>query len=442
MSSNFRFLFIAVLSISTAFAGKPKKGYIDEDDAPGIFNDKVLHEIHINFYQKEIWDELMEDKHIRDSTQETNYRLAEVIVDKVFYDSTGIRLKGQSSFDYSTTPKKSIKIDFDEIDRGVKHQGERKLNLLNVFKDPSFIREKLYFDVMDVMACPIPKSSYAKVYINGKYWGLYMVVQQIDKHYLDDRFDNNEGNLYKGQPQPTMKWEGERVSEYLRRYIKKHDGGGDGYGDLMGLMAAISKPGLHMEDPMAYQIRLDRILNTHDMMKAWAVNNYLVNIDAYNMKLRHNFYLYKNPGSGKFEWITYDGNYAFLAWSRDLPLKNGINFDILYVDPKNEGSLQGHMFQNPYYREEYLDIMYTLVNAAVIDTLQRKAEGYRNLIREAVYEDPHKFFTNEDFEANYAKTLGNPEIEGQFYPGVFAFLFERREAVIRQLQDLGYTFTD
>lgn len=44
-----------------------------------------------------------------------------------------------------------------------------------------------------------PRTSYAKVYINEQYWGLYMLVESVDKTFLKDHFGSkgNDGNLYK-----------------------------------------------------------------------------------------------------------------------------------------------------------------------------------------------------------------------------------------------------
>ena len=45
---------------------------------------------------------------------------------------------------------------------------------------------------------PASRHTYAKLTINGRYRGLFSMVEDVDRRYLHDRFgDADEGNLYK-----------------------------------------------------------------------------------------------------------------------------------------------------------------------------------------------------------------------------------------------------
>ena len=62
------------------------------------------------------------------------------------FDSVGVRLKGNSSGNHPGD-KKSFKIDFNKFITGQDYDGLKKLNFSNGFKDPTFMREKLFFNL-------------------------------------------------------------------------------------------------------------------------------------------------------------------------------------------------------------------------------------------------------------------------------------------------------
>ncbi|HAA00679.1 MAG TPA: spore coat protein CotH, partial [Flavobacteriales bacterium] len=114
-------------------------------------------------------------------------------------DSVGVRLRGNSSYGHPGN-KKPIQLDFNEFVSGQKLDGLKKLNLNNSFLDPTQIREKLFLDVLNNMGLPSPRSTYVRVYFNGTYIGLYKGIETVNKEFLDRRFGNSNGNLYRCEP--------------------------------------------------------------------------------------------------------------------------------------------------------------------------------------------------------------------------------------------------
>ena len=92
-------------------------------------------------------------------------------------DSVGVRLKGNSSY-FHPGVKKSFKIDFNKFIPGQNYDGLKKLNFSNGFKDPTCMREKLFFDACLDAGVPAPRASFANVTFNGEAWGFYTVVEQ------------------------------------------------------------------------------------------------------------------------------------------------------------------------------------------------------------------------------------------------------------------------
>ena len=111
-------------------------------------------------------------------------------------DSVGVRLKGNSSYSHPGV-KKSFKIDFNKYISGQNYDGLKKLNFSNGFKDPTCMREKLFFDACRRSRRARTSRQFANVTFNGEAWGFYTVVEQIDDQFLDWAIEEDSGNLFK-----------------------------------------------------------------------------------------------------------------------------------------------------------------------------------------------------------------------------------------------------
>ena len=65
--------------------------------------------------------------------------------------------------------------------------GYKTLKLSNVFRDPSFLREVMSYEIGGNYM-PASKANYAKVYVNGLYLGLYNNTESVDKIFLKKYF--------------------------------------------------------------------------------------------------------------------------------------------------------------------------------------------------------------------------------------------------------------
>lgn len=96
------------------------------------------------------------------------------------------------------TGKCSMKIDFDRVDPGARFYGLKKLNFHSMDRDPSMLRDRLGYALFREFGVAAPRAMHARLMINGKLEGLYVVVEQIDGRFTDSRFtEGGDGNLYK-----------------------------------------------------------------------------------------------------------------------------------------------------------------------------------------------------------------------------------------------------
>lgn len=398
-----------------------------------LFDDTIVHEINIYFDQPKYWDSLVHHKTQENLFEKKTYLIADVVIDGKNCYNIGVKIKGESSYNHYPSKKKSLKINFDKFIKGQEYQGFEEINLNNNFKDPTFMREKLYLDFLHDVGVPSQKNAYAKVFINNQYWGLYLMVEDIDKKFLKKHFGNKKGTLVKGEPKAYLDWHGKDWNSYIKKYKIKNADKENSIEQLIPLMDIINN--FHGSDEL-FMTALERIFNIKSCLKAWAVNNVLVNIDAYNLYYPHNFYLYFNSNTNKFEWINFDGNYSFGAWSPVFTLEQMEALDIYYVkeDSKRNPLATKLLKENIVSKEIYKSIIKEdVLGVFVPKKINKKIETLKQLISESVYADSLKMYSNREFDTNIEQAIGDIKDPGAFIPGLKPFIKKRRASIDQQL---------
>ena len=404
-----------------------------------IFDQTGIHNIHISFSQENFWDSLMIYKEEGDISGDYKYMPAQVNFDGEIIDSTGVRLKGNSSF-WTEGMKKSIKLKFNKYISGQKLDGLKKINLNNNFNDPTLMREKLFLDILQKNDVYAPRCTYSKVYINNVYWGLYTIVDHVDKVFLLSNFNDKSGNLFKGDKEPWLTCANlayhQDAMEYRNCYTLETNEEINDWSDLENLIDIINNT-----PASNYTNILNSVLNTNSFINAWAANIVFVNVDSY-VETGHNYYIYHNPISDKFAWITWDVNESFGLWNVGMPLEQLYNLDIFYLpeNPMFERPLSYFMLQDSVFRKEYTNRLFHLVcNEFNPDNLYPKIDSLYNLIKDDVYLDTNKILSNQDFENNINNDVFIQGYPG-WVPGLKNFIQDRHNILINQLSELGYNF--
>ncbi len=133
-----------------------------EDSSNVIFDDSKVHEYTLTFYDTDYATKL-EANYFNDA----GYLPAKFSDGTITLDSVGVRYKGNSSYNAaSSSPKKPLKIKFNEFISGQKYYGIKVLNFSNGYGDPTFLREKIAYDISSKYI-PSPRSSFAAITIGS-----------------------------------------------------------------------------------------------------------------------------------------------------------------------------------------------------------------------------------------------------------------------------------
>ncbi|MGE7606439.1 CotH kinase family protein [Peribacillus frigoritolerans] len=242
---------------------------------------------------------------ILDNPSEKEIVNADVTIDGETVKNVGFRTKGNLSLNsvvqMGDSNRYSWKIDFDYYQEDQDLHGLKKLALNNNYSDPTYMREYLSYELMDKMGIATPGHSYMYVTINGKEWGLYLGVEAIEETFLNTNFTDGTGDLY--YPDGTgsdLKWISEDIDDYTGLNLKTND-----HSDQSAM--------IKMLDSINNGGNMEEVLDVDEMLRYFAANTALVNLDHYQGDKKHNYYLYEE--NGVFSILPWDYNMSFGGYS-------------------------------------------------------------------------------------------------------------------------------
>jgi hypothetical protein len=322
-----------------------------------------------------------------------------ISINGIQFDSVGIKYKGNSSYNPNQV-KNPFHIELDTY-KDQNYQGFSDIKLGNAFKDPSFLREVLSYEIVrNYMAAP--RSNYANVYVNNSLIGLYSNSESIGKKFIVNHFGSNENSFFKCNPIngagpgsslfPNLVYLGEDSSLYYSRYELQSD---QGWFDLINLCDTLSN----------HTSEIENILNVNEALWMLAFDNVLVNLDSYIGGFSQNYYLYKDDYN-RFRPIVWDLNESFGTFSMtgtsnlNTTTQKQQMTHLLHASDNGWPLIQ-KLLSIPMYKRMYVAHMRTILaenftnNSYYTDGL-----ALQNLISASVNADPHKFFTYSNFTSN------------------------------------------
>ncbi len=399
------------------------------DESDIIYDDSQILEFHITFTEPDWFNLLMDNYYIGSNQDEWIYTPATFTFDGVDYDSVGVRFKGYKSMGYPTE-KKPFKIKFDEYILDQEFYGVDKINLNNEYFDPSFLREKIIYDVFNKFI-PSSRANFAKLYVNGEYLGLYTNVEQVNKKFIERHYGNGEdGNLFKGDPHGDLVWYGPNQESYNELYELKTNELENDWSDLLELINIINNTPAD-----EFVEEFEDHFHIHNFLFYQVINNYFINLDSYFGNSR-NYYIYHRDDTNKFTHIPWDFNFAFglLALNildPDELLNLNMFWEYDYPRPlyQNAIGLNGVDDYKDVYKMVYKYLTEIELN---YDSIAPHIDEFADLIREAVYADTLKMFTNEEFETNLEEDI---EFGNTVIFGLKSFVETRDANIDAQLQN-------
>lgn len=234
----------------------------------------------------------------------------------------GFRLRGNTS---RYSQKKSFKISFNAFE-DKKFHGLEKINLNGEHNDPTVCRSTLFWKIAAASGIPGSRINHINLYINGIYRGVYANIEHIDEEFMELRFGNKDGNLYKCTYPADLNYISSNPNSYklknngVRVYELQTNETADDYSDLARLIHVLA-----FYSGNSLREQLEPIFNVRSFLRYYAFEVLAGHWDGYAVN-RNNFYLYHNTSTGQFEFIPYDGDNTFgIDWFNVDWAKRDIN---------------------------------------------------------------------------------------------------------------------
>jgi hypothetical protein len=341
-----------------------------------------------------------------------SYTIAQWIkVNGVRFDSVGVKFKGFSSYD-TFSKKNPLHIELNTI-KNQAYQGYTDFKLANLNNyDPSMVREVTAYKILESYT-EAPKANFAQVYINGKMYGLFTNVENVNKDFTDSRFGSSNGALIKAalakeflRPNPgappvdinsSLEYFGTDIREYAKRYEGKPT-------------TALTELREFCDSLNNRPTSLPNILDVDRAIWMLAFNNVFLNLDSYTLSTR-NYYLYKDK-TKRFLPIFWDLNMAFGAYDiidfipPFTPVLADEKFSLFYNANNPKRPMVSKILSVPTYRKMYVAHAKTMIEDWLVNgKYNTETSKYAALIDTAVLSDTNRLTSYADFKKNLRQDI-------------------------------------
>ena len=348
------------------------------------------------------WNAMLEN-----STAEEYYQCDVEINGTTFY-RVAIRPKGNTSLtsiaNDPTTDRYSFKLEFGHYVDGQTCFSLDKLILNNNYADATNMKEALIYDMYQYLGADASLYNYAKLSVNGEYWGVYLALEAVEDSFLLRNYGVQDGELYKpdsmnigggkdfgdldlgGMTPPDRNAApaeqktaaaGERPADDFGFGGGKGgfsmSGGGadlnytddelDSYetiwdGEITDTTKADHKRVITALKNISEGTDLETYMDVDNLLRYMAVHVFSVNEDSLSGMMAHNYYLYE--AGGKLNLIPWDYNLALGGMGRSNDATSVVNDAIDNVFSGT--TFFDTLMENETYHSQYYAYLQQLVS--------------------------------------------------------------------------------
>ncbi len=349
-------------------------------------------------------------------------------------ENAGVRYRDGRVF----TPgakRNGLFIQLDHTDDSGHYESYKAIDLSSALRDPSMIREVTAHEIARKYM-PAPAANYARVQINGDFYGLFVNVEVVDQTFIQRNFFTQGEVLFHCDPNTVEtvpdgcrakaygSLQEERGAECFQFHIDA-DLGNDWAG-LIALTEALSS---------GNSKRIEKVLDVDRALWMLAFNNVLVNLASYTGQYSQNYYLYKDD-KGRFVPIVDHLNLAYGSFKNtgvgsDLGIREMMQMDpLLHVDNAEKPLIQA-LLSNDLYQKNYLAHMRRIVTDNFEgDQFEKRAKALQQMIRADVEKDENNYYEISEFDKSLTAIIG----QRSRIPGLVDFM-EKRVLFLNNLSD-------
>ena len=371
-------LMLLVLLLSSSIAGAQTT---DEN----FFDTGTLHDIRLYVHSSDLRE--LRERYLEDLYVPADFEWRGIRVRNV-----GVRVRGLAS---RSPIKPGLRVDFNRYVTGQAFLGMPSIVLDNTLNDPSFIRERISMALIKRMGQPAPRESFGRVYINGTYEGLYVIVEAVDSLFLQRELGDGLGYLFEHKYLDGFHGEflGEAYEAYKMRFAAQtHRLESDYtlYAPIRELFREVNR-----DVDASWREHVGWLIDLNQLVTHVAIETFLAEFDGFlGGSGMANFYLYRPVATNV---------HRLIAWDRDTTFQS---IDAPIFARVSENALMSRALQFDDLRALYLGVLEQCARTALQDRwLESEIAQTDQLIRGAAYDDPSKRSTNEEYDLAIAHLM-------------------------------------
>lgn len=389
-------LHLVILSFSLLF-------FTNSSAQSSFYNIDQIQNVSISFTESN-W------RYILDSLRYNGEELlsAELNVNGKVYKDAGIRYRDARSF----TPggrRNGLYIQVSTVDKNVTCEGVKAIDLSSALRDPSMVREVAGYEITrDYMVAP--KANYARVNINGEYYGLFVNIEVVDDTFVNKYFGKGTSGIFYSNPNAgEMEAEGCR-SKYHGNL--RHDNNADCFSHNFEKVQGSWNDLYNFTDVLNNRPQdIENVLDVDQTLWMLALNNVMLNLYSYTGKSAPNYYLVKKA-DGKFVPVSGNMNLAFGSYKNtgvgsDLSSLDMINLNPLLHADEVSKPLISALLSNEDYKKLYFSHCRTIIEQHLDKSKFRKrAKELQKLIFKDLVNDRNRYYNTGDYSKSLDATIG------------------------------------
>lgn len=225
---------------------------------------------------------------------------------KIAFEVVGIKLKGAAGSFREWDDRPALTVKVDKFEDAQRWRTLKKFHLNNAVQDDTWQHDLLAADVMTRAGIPAARVSHARVWLNGRDVGLYVLKEALDKTFLARHFPNNDGNLYDGG-----------FCQDVDVDLEKDAGvGPNDHADLKALREALA-----IVDLKERWAKVDTLVDVKACVNFMAMELLVNHWDGYTQN-RNNYRMYFRPDTSRWVFIPHGMDQIFgdaVASMLDMP---------------------------------------------------------------------------------------------------------------------------
>ena len=170
-----------------------------------LFDDTQLRDVHLRINERD-WETL------RLNFEDDTLYPADLVWNGITVRNVGVRQRG---FGSRTASKPNLRVDMNRYASNQRLVGLSAINLDNVYSDASMMRDPLAMKIFARLGVPAPRQAHARLFVNGVYAGVYVIVEPVDRTFVARVYGEAEADPESGGYLFEYRW----IDEYDFSYM-------------------------------------------------------------------------------------------------------------------------------------------------------------------------------------------------------------------------------